>query len=247
MGKKTKVAFGVEPSNRRFRLRLARYQALAEILQAYVEARGEERPLEYLEIGVGSGRALRYYERLGVDQRLALHAVDISPDRLDSVYRKEDWTLHQGDAEERLPFDDAQFDVAVSEQLLEHLRHPERTIDEIGRVLRPGGLAVIGVPTFPPIVSHLRPAAVKLREALFNKVEGHIQTFTAGSIARRIKASGWFDDVQLRGYRFMSGGLLAPLEDHHWWYRFNRSLGAALPGLCVEVQVTARRREQRAR
>ncbi len=244
MGNKDKVAFGVERSDRRYRLRLARYQALAEQLRDHIAlaAPDPERKLSYLEVGVGTARTLRYYEALGIDRRLELHAVDISPGRLGRVYRHEDWQLHQGDAQERFPFDDASFDIVVSEQLLEHLQRPERAIAEVGRVLRPGGLAVIGVPTFPPGISHLRPIAVKLRESLFNKVEGHIQTFTARSIARRIEGSGWFEDVRVRGYRLLSGGLLAPLEDYHWWYRFNRRLGAALPGLCIEVQVSARRR-----
>lgn len=245
MPDEAKIAFGVEPSDRRYRLRLARYQALAELLREFLDTSrlaAEPRQLDYLEVGVGTARTLRYYEALGIDRRLALHAVDLKPERLERVYRRDDWQLHRGDAQERLPFDDASFDIVVSEQLLEHLVHPERTIAEIGRVLRPGGLTVIGVPTFPPLVNLLRPPVVWLREALFAKVEGHIQTFTARSIARRIAAAGLFEDVQVRGFRLLSGGVLAPLEDYEWWYRFNRRLGAAVPSLCIEVQVSARRR-----
>lgn len=245
MSASEKLAFGVEPANRRYRLRLARYQGLAETIRDYVAERtadDPERKLDYLEVGVGTGRTLRYFEGVGVDTRLNLHAVDINPSRLGIVYRKEDWELHQGDAEERLPFDDASFDVLVSEQLLEHLRRPDNAIAEFARVLRPGGLAAIGVPTFPPGVAHVRPLAVAIREKVFGKIEGHIQSFTAGNIMARVKRTGAFEDVRAVGYRFVSGGLLAPLEDHDWWYRFNRRAGAALPSLCVEVQVLARRK-----
>lgn len=39
-----------------------------------------------------------------------------------------------------LPFDDHSFDVALSVGVLEHVPHPEASVEEIGRILRPGGL-----------------------------------------------------------------------------------------------------------
>jgi len=40
----------------------------------------------------------------------------------------------------RLPFADSAFDIVSSESLLEHVRHPGKAIDEMHRVVRPGGL-----------------------------------------------------------------------------------------------------------
>ncbi len=51
----------------------------------------------------------------------------------------------QGDAE-RLPLANASFDRVLCSEVLEHVRHPERVLQEIARVLRPGGLAVVSVP-----------------------------------------------------------------------------------------------------
>lgn len=47
---------------------------------------------------------------------------------------------------EALTFDDAAFDVVVTEDVLEHVRHEERAFGEIHRVLRPGGHHVFTVP-----------------------------------------------------------------------------------------------------
>jgi SAM-dependent methyltransferase/uncharacterized protein YbaR (Trm112 family) len=47
---------------------------------------------------------------------------------------------------EDLPFPDAAFDVVVSSEVLEHTPRPERMIQEIARVLREGGKAVLTVP-----------------------------------------------------------------------------------------------------
>jgi SAM-dependent methyltransferase len=43
---------------------------------------------------------------------------------------------------ERLPYKPASYDVIVLDQTLEHLRHPWIAVDQLRRVLRPGGLAI---------------------------------------------------------------------------------------------------------
>jgi ubiquinone/menaquinone biosynthesis C-methylase UbiE len=51
--------------------------------------------------------------------------------------------LYDGD---RMPFEGASFDAAVSIETLEHVTDEARTLDEIHRVLRPGGVLVLSVP-----------------------------------------------------------------------------------------------------
>lgn len=46
-----------------------------------------------------------------------------------------------------------------------------------------------------------------------------------------------FDEVGVRGFRIISGGVLRWLENHFWWYRFKRWLGSVLPRLCIEIQL----------
>lgn len=47
-----------------------------------------------------------------------------------------------------LSFPDASFDLLISVDVLEHVGRPERMMEEVGRVLQPGGLALI---TFPSL------------------------------------------------------------------------------------------------
>jgi ubiquinone/menaquinone biosynthesis C-methylase UbiE len=47
-----------------------------------------------------------------------------------------------GDAE-NLPFEDGRFDGVVTRLAIHHFAHPQRALDEMFRVLRPGGVAVI--------------------------------------------------------------------------------------------------------
>jgi SAM-dependent methyltransferase len=114
-------------------------------------------------------------------------------------------------------------------------------IREVARVLRPGGLAIFGVPVFPPGAAGLRRLGVEAIRRWFGIRRSHCQTFTAASLARLVEAGGVLRVVGCRGFRIVSGGPLAPLEDYAWWYRLNRRLGRAVPSLCTEVQLLARK------
>jgi SAM-dependent methyltransferase len=92
-----------------------------------------------LEIGAGSG----WQARALADRGHQVEAVDVS----DSTWlenRVHPVTLYDGVT---LPFDDAEFDVVFSSNVLEHIPHIEEFQQEILRVLRPGGLAIHLMPT----------------------------------------------------------------------------------------------------
>jgi ubiquinone/menaquinone biosynthesis C-methylase UbiE len=58
----------------------------------------------------------------------------------------EDRSIIQGFAE-NLPFNDASFDVVFSSHVLEHVASVEASLLEMKRVLKPGGVLIIGMPT----------------------------------------------------------------------------------------------------
>ena len=225
-------AFGVEPAKVKYRLRLARYPALAEYIKAWLGSRASEEKLKLLDIGVGFGRTFLYLQAENLHEHFEFTGIDIEPGRHDDVYADNPWDIRQGDAQAGLEFADQSLDVVVCEQLLEHLDHPGRCLAEIKRVLKPGGLFVCGVPIFPEPIAKLRRWQIK-RYGL--RGSEHIQTYSLKSIRADLRAD--FEEQDVRGFRIVSGGLLRKLENYHWWYRFNRRLGALLPGLCIEVQL----------
>lgn len=230
-------AFGVEPAKVKYRLRLARYPALAESLTEWLSDKPEHTKLKLLDIGAGFGRTFLYLQAAGIAERFDLRGLDIDPGRKDDVYADNQWRIEQGDAEQDLPDADASLDVVVCEQLLEHLNHPEFVLRNVCRVLKPDGLFVVGVPIFPEPLARLRRWWVG-RYGL--RGSEHIQTYSLRSIRRDLQAD--FEIIEERGFRMISGGLLRRLENHLWWYRFNRWLGRKLPGLCIEVQLLVRPR-----
>ena len=60
------------------------------------------------------------------------------------------------DVDEPLPFGDAEFDVVVAGELLEHVRSPEHVVGEALRLLRPGGRLVGSVPNAFRLRNRLR-------------------------------------------------------------------------------------------
>ena len=100
--KMTKTAFDVEPSTRKFRLRLARYQTMAEEIAAFVQQQGVEEgeKLKLLDVGLGSGRSMRFIEAIRADEHIAFYGIDNSTRRLASVYHSERWVLKPCDLED---------------------------------------------------------------------------------------------------------------------------------------------------
>jgi SAM-dependent methyltransferase len=95
-----------------------------------------------LEIGVGSGLSLPYYgdavtELVLLEPNAAFHPeLARTIDGLD--HRSWSWRVVPGDAH-ALPFDDATFDTVTASFTFCSVADPVRALDEIHRVLRPGG------------------------------------------------------------------------------------------------------------
>lgn len=92
-----------------------------------------------LEIGVGAGTDHLQWARAGVD----LYGVDLTDAGIDITSRRLamyglESNLKQVDAE-TLPYEDNSFDIVYSWGVIHHSNNPEAIINEIKRVLKPGG------------------------------------------------------------------------------------------------------------
>src|SRR2546422_7687989 len=102
-----------------------------------------------LEVGSGLGNVLIEFGLRKV------RAVGIEPGEEWSQIVDERLRLHGCDSctilrayGESLPFNDESFDFVISMQVLEHVTDPVRTIEEMYRVLRPGGICVTIAPNY---------------------------------------------------------------------------------------------------
>ena len=96
-----------------------------------------------LEIGVGAGTDHLQWARagaqcFGVD--LTDAAIEITREHL-RLHGLES-RLQRVNAEQGLPFDEGSFDVVYSWGVIHHAEHPKNIVEEIRRVLKPGGLFI---------------------------------------------------------------------------------------------------------
>ena len=103
------------------------------------EAVAEAAPERVLEVGCGDGA---FAERVGRELGADVVALDVSP-RMVELARARGVDARVGDAQ-ALPFSRGEFDCAVANWMLYHVPDLDRALDELGRVLRPGGRLVAG-------------------------------------------------------------------------------------------------------
>jgi SAM-dependent methyltransferase len=117
-----------------------------ELFRRYVDGPGRR----VLDLGCRYGALTRTYA-----EGNEVVGVDVDREALEEA-AKLGIETRWADVDEQLPFADASFDVVVAGELLEHVRDPQRLVDEVTRVLRPGGTFVGSVPNAFRLKNRLR-------------------------------------------------------------------------------------------
>jgi SAM-dependent methyltransferase len=97
-----------------------------------------------LELGGGSGFQASILSSLGCDVR----SIDVAtrPNPLSQRYGRQYFTVTTYDGH-NIPFADSSFDIVYSSHMLYHAVELDHMLAEIGRVLRPGGMAIHVLPS----------------------------------------------------------------------------------------------------
>ncbi|MCX5704435.1 MAG: class I SAM-dependent methyltransferase [Candidatus Omnitrophica bacterium] len=231
--KKKQCAFGVEEANCKYELRLARYVDIARTIH---EERKEKGRLRVLDIGCGTGHLILYAGTDGIEW----FGVDLNPNDLICTSRKGPYRLLQNDIREGISFRSAQFDVAVVSHVLEHLDDPQKVVEEAKRVLKPGGVLIVGVPIYTEPTCWIRKHIVPRFDRLVgSKKRSHVFYFTIPSLKKMLKD---FEIEDVRGFRLFSARKLLTLENYYTFYKLSTWWGRLFPYLTAEVNCTARKR-----
>lgn len=146
-----------------------------------------------LDLGCGEGRhAITAYlledvTSVGID--LSLKDLTTTRERFSQFEESENSSkslfisVAEGQA---LPFTDNTFDKVICSEVLEHIENYQAVIDEILRVIKPGGLFAVSVPRFGP-----EWVCWKLSKGYHEVKGGHIRIFKAKELKDQIEASGF--------------------------------------------------------
>jgi SAM-dependent methyltransferase len=109
-----------------------------------------------------------------------------------------------GDAT-RIPFGDGSFDKVIAAEVLEHLPADQSAMNEITRILRPGGIAAVTVPAWLP-----ERICWRLSEEYHNNEGGHIRIFTRRELVTKLGRSG----LTVSGHHHAHA-----LHSPYWWVK----------------------------
>ena len=166
-----------------------------------------------IDMGCGAGRHAFEMYRLGAD----VVAFDQDADELANVLElfgamKEagevpegaEADIKEGDAL-ALPFADGEFDRVVASEVLEHIPNDIAAINELVRVLRPGGTIALTVPRWLPEI-----VCWQLSEDYHNAPGGHIRIYSDKELIGKAKNAGLVYD----GKDYAHG-----LHTPYWWLK----------------------------
>ena len=104
-----------------------------------------------------------------------------------------------------IPFPDGSFDKVIAAEVLEHLPADQSAMNEITRVLRPGGMAAVTVPSWLP-----ERICWQLSDEYHNNRGGHIRIFTRRELVTKLTRSG----LTVTGQHHAHG-----LHSPYWWVK----------------------------
>jgi SAM-dependent methyltransferase len=166
-----------------------------------------------LDLGCGGGRHAFEAYRRGAN----VVAFDLDPAELTPVRGMFGAMLEAGEAirgagatavcgnATAMPFGDGVFDRVIAAEILEHVPDDQRAMNELARVLRPGGLAAVTVPSWLP-----ERICWALSTEYHEVPGGHVRIYTRVELEAKLARAGLSV-----GWHHHAHGLHSP----YWWLK----------------------------
>lgn len=146
--------------------------------------------------------------------------------------------LKNADFDKPLPLEDGVADVVVSLHVFEHLPRPDFTVSEVARVLKPGGIFLMGTPVVPKFAASIGEKRYQDELKRGKRWAGkHINKFYPERARKLMNNAGLEVDWLSGSYFLRTSGL--GLENFRPWIRLNQAWGSVFPSLGQEMYVQA--------
>lgn len=87
-----------------------------------------------------------------------------------------------------LPYENMYFDIVLCNHVLEHIHNDLSALNEINRVIKPGGILILGVPNEGCLVAKIRNNFI---QPSINRTTDHVQFFTLNEIRKKLHKTGY--------------------------------------------------------
>ena len=151
------------------------------------EVRHRHTPVTIVDVGCDTGIIKRFIPPVKNSRWIGL---DIITTRQGLEVAGYDEVL-QCDFDEGLPVPDNSCDIVICSHVLEHLPRPEFTMGELARILKPGGMLLVGVPVAPKFIAHFRQKQMQKQLQTGKRQMGqHIHMFWTKRLKKLAEVKG---------------------------------------------------------
>lgn len=150
----------------------------------------EPRRGRLLDVAAGSGIAAEALDRQGWE----VSALDISEELVEQIAARGAIEARVHDLSEGpLPFPDATFEAVFAGEIIEHLVDTAGFVEELSRVLKPGGVAIVTTPNLASFENRLR--LLLGRYPIWVEYElsdqGHVRSYTVPTLRAQLRRHGF--------------------------------------------------------
>ncbi len=150
--------------------------AKQKLVSAFLKKYLKEKRIRVLDIGCGTGGMLNSLKTLAF-----VCGVDKSETALKFAKKRGLKNLIKHDfAKNRLPIKDSSYHAVLALDVLEHLKNPDFVLEEISRILKPGGILIVIVPAYKFLWSY------------WDEVLGHYTRYSKKEIASLLEKEGYY-------------------------------------------------------
>lgn len=166
-------------------------------------ARNKVEPIRILDLGAGHGTDLLNCMKIlkGSGYNALLYAIENYKPNIQEL-QSSGISVSNLDIESDIyPYEDSYFDIVIMNQVLEHTKEVFHIFGEISRILKAGGICIVGVPNLASL--HNRVALLfGLQPTSIRMFGPHVRGITKQDFVEFIEKGGYFQETGFAGSNF---------------------------------------------
>jgi methionine biosynthesis protein MetW len=161
----------------------------------------ESGSVRILDIGCGDGTDLLSIKNSVKNKDVELYGIEYYEPNIREA-EKRGVTIFNIDIERNsIPAEDGYFDIVIANQVIEHTKEIFWIFSEISRVLKSGGLLIVGIPNLGSL--HNRFLLLFGRQpTCIGVLSSHVRAFTIPAFRQFIETDGYFKLMGIKGSNF---------------------------------------------
>lgn len=202
------------------------------------EVKNHDRAVTIVDVGCDTGVIKRFIPPVRKSRWIGLDLITTRKGLDQAGYDE----VLQCDFDEGLPLENNAAEIVICSHVLEHLPRPEFTMGELARILKPGGMLLVGVPIAPKFIAHFREKQMQKQLRTGKRKMGqHIHQFWIKRLKKLAEDNGLKVEFATGTAMIRKKG--SRLENYAFWIRFNQIWAALFPSLGQELCVQIRKPE----